>query len=164
MKWNLIPGTKNYYATKSGLIKSEIKGRIKYLTQWADAKGYLRVKIVLNEKATSIAVHRLVALAFLPNPENKPQINHKNGIKTDNYLENLEWSTCAENVKHAWLTGLSKPTKGENHSTSKLNENKVYAIRIMYSLNKATLLELANIFKVNKSTIHAIIQNKNWKV
>lgn len=164
MKWKLIPGTDNYFATKSGLIRSEIRGRIRVLTKWIDFKGYSRVKVVINGKATSIGVHRLVALAYLPNPENKPQINHKNGIKSDNFVENLEWCTCAENVKHAWLTGLSLSTNGEKHPSSKLNDNQVYAIRVMYSLNKATLQELSEIFGVHKSTIHAIIKNKNWKV
>lgn len=163
MEWKLIPGTDNYFATKGGLIKSLMYGRHKLLTQWKDAKLYPRVKIVMNGKSTSMAVHRLVALTYLPNPENKPQVNHKNGIKSDNHVDNLEWNTCAENVKHAWLNGLSKSTSGENHPTSKLNDNKVYAIRIMYSLNKATLKELSEIFKVNKSTIHAIVQNRNWK-
>lgn len=164
MKWNLIPGTQSYYITKKGLVRSDINGRIKYLSKWSDAKGYIRVKITINNKATSVSVHRLVALTFLPNPENKPQVNHKNGIKTDNQVDNLEWCTCAENIKHAWRLGLNLATKGENHPTSKLNENKVYAIRVLYALNKATLKELAEIFNVHKSTIHSIVKNKNWSI
>lgn len=73
-----------------------------------DYKGYLRLE--LNKKA--YAVHRLVALTFIPNPKNKPQVNHKNGIKNDNTVTNLEWVTNKENSQHAWKILNRKPTYG----------------------------------------------------
>lgn len=63
-------------------------------------KGYLRIIVRENKKMHTVFVHKLVALAFIPNPENKPQINHKNGIRTDNRPENLEWCTLSENMYH----------------------------------------------------------------
>lgn len=77
--------------------------------------GYYRVGLVKNKKQTSYLVHRLVAKEFLVNPSNKPQINHINGLKGDNRLENLEWSTFSENQIHAYKMGLSKYV-GQNNT------------------------------------------------
>jgi len=74
--------------------------------------GYRKVLIKIDGKLKNYSVHRLVGMAFLPNPENKPEINHKNGIKTDNRVENLEWVTKSENQKHAIKTGLMTNPRG----------------------------------------------------
>lgn len=162
--WRLIPGTNNYYASKDGRIQSDTGKRLRILSQWEDSRGYMRVKVKFKGKSTSCSVHRLVALTFIPNPKNKPQVNHKNGNKKDNSVSNLEWNSCAENVKHSWETGLSTAQKGENHPNSTLNEKKVYAIRIMYSTDKFTINELASLFDTKKSTVHAVLKNRNWSI
>ena len=79
-----------------------------------------------------ITVHRLVAEFFIPNSDLKSQVNHINGIKTDNRIENLEWVTRSENMKHAFKIGLCN-TKGFNNPNSKLNEEKVNKIKILRS-------------------------------
>ena len=69
--------------------------------------GYNVICLSLNNKRATISVHQIVGIAFIPNPENKSQINHINGIKTDNRVENLEWATQKENIQHAYDTGLA---------------------------------------------------------
>lgn len=73
-----------------------------------DRKGYYAIMLRKNNKSIRYMSHRLVSAAFIPNPDNKPIVNHINGIKSDNRIENLEWVTLLENSAHAWKTGLFK--------------------------------------------------------
>ena len=109
--WKSIPDTNdNYQVSNLGNVRSrhnKYTHKIDYykpLNPYKTKKGYLSVKI--KEHRTSRPVHRLVAQAFIPNLENKPQVNHINGIKTDNRVENLEWCTNQENCIHAIKNGL----------------------------------------------------------
>lgn len=101
----MIKGFPDYYATDSGNIYSRNyrgTGRIKKLRYTTKSHcGYPCVGISNNKTIKSVYVHRIIAETFIPNPKNKPQINHKNGVKTDNRVENLEWVSAQENTLHS---------------------------------------------------------------
>lgn len=106
-----IPGYEGLYAiTEDGKVWSYPKycGCIchtgKWLTPFGDKGGYIRIGLRNNNKKYTYRLHRLIALTYIPNPENKPEVNHKNRIKTDNRIENLEWSTRKENMEHVAKT------------------------------------------------------------
>lgn len=80
-------------------------------TQSLDTRWYLYIRFYEKWKRKNILSHRIIAQAFIPNPENKPCVNHINWIKTDNRIENLEWCTHKENINHSWEMWLSKVTK-----------------------------------------------------
>jgi len=131
------------------------KGHILKPTYSAD--GYLQVSV----GNTTYKVHRWVAQTFLPNPENKPQVNHIDGVKDNNLVSNLEWCTPRENVIHSYKLGLAC-NKGERHPRSILDENKVKLIREMHS-EGTTIRGLALRFGVCYSTIHKVITGKHWE-
>lgn len=109
MKLELHHLAKNYTINPDGSIISigrNGNNGSRELTQFKDKSGYLRVSIWVENKSYQKLAHRLVAEKFIPNPENKPCVNHKDGIKTNNCVINLEWCTVSENTKHAYDTGL----------------------------------------------------------
>ena len=122
-------------------------------------QGYL--KTVVNGK--TVKIHRLVAIHFIPNPNNYPQINHKNGIKHDNTVENLEWCTSIENSKHALEIGLTKIQYGSETPNSKLTEKDVIEIRRLRDTTNMTNTEIGKLFGVNQPAIFKIIHRKTWK-
>lgn len=107
--WKAIEGTDGRYeVSNTGKVRSLSygnTGKPKELKPWNNG-GYDRVNLQAGGKKTNFLVHRLVATAFLPNPENKPEVNHKDGDKHNNSCDNLEWSTRKENLHHADTTGL----------------------------------------------------------
>ena len=91
-----------YYITNVGTIYTRKHGRIKKLKPELSKWGYYRIHLWKNKTMTHKSIHRLVAEAFISNPDNKCDVNHKNGIRTDNRVENLEWATRSENIWHSF--------------------------------------------------------------
>lgn len=136
--WKDVKGYEGLYQVSSlGRVKSlsrEVKGRgaskrfipERILKPNNNGHGYENVILSKNGKIKGKGVHRLVAEAFIPNPNNKKEVNHIDGIKDENYIENLEWVTRKENSRHAHENGFVKISKGANHYKSK----KVYSERL----------------------------------
>lgn len=117
-------------------------------------------------------IHRLVALTFIPNTENKPEVNHIDNNPLNNHVKNLEWCTRSENVRHSFATTVRKTNlgikidttnkkRGEKSSSSKLSDYNVEEIRTKYIPNIYSLSKLAKEYNVSKKLILLIIQNKH---
>lgn len=108
-EWREIHDYPDYEISIYGDVYSKKYGKI--LTPGVDTHGYYTVSLYRDGVSRDKRINRLVAEAFIPNPSNKPQVNHINGVKTNNHVTNLEWATCSENIKHAYDTGLRKTRK-----------------------------------------------------
>ena len=113
--WRKIEGFENYEVSNLGNVRSLKNKKVKILKLIKRETGYIFINLYKNKKIHHKSVHRLVASTFIPNPQNKSQVNHIDGDKTNNKVENLEWCTAKENSQHAWNTGLSKSLKGEKN-------------------------------------------------
>lgn len=139
----------DYYITDIGTIYTRRHGRIKKLKTELSKWGYYRIGLWKNSKIVHKSIHRLVAEAFIPNPENKCDVNHKNGIRTDNMVENLEWTTRSENIQHAYRVLGNQPNKpwsnkfGKDHNRSR----KVVQIK-----NGKTIAEFGGLLEAERET------------
>lgn len=151
----------NYLACTDGFIYSSNFNNTqkeKPLKGTGNGLGYLRV--VINKKYRY--VHRIIAESFIPNPFNKKTVNHINGIKSDNRVENLEWATYSENIIHGYELGLQKKRFGELSNLSKLTRSDIDEIFKM-RIDGFSQTFIAEKFKVNQSTITRILNKKTWK-
>lgn len=131
------------------------------------AKGYMRVgQYIGRENGVSkkkyYKVHRMVAETFIPNPNNLPQVNHINGIKTDNRVENLEWCNGSHNMVHAFNTGLHGGI-GEKHYMAKVSDDEVRYMREQYATGKYTIYQIAKVFNMNYHSCYNILKGKTRK-
>jgi hypothetical protein len=127
--WKDLPFASNLYmVSDTGKILSKNYNRTnkpKLLTNVVDSNGYLIVSLFYNKKAHVHKVHRLVCQTFLNNDNNYPIVNHKNGIKTDNNVNNLEWCTHKHNVNHSWENNLRTFTKKDKNRLLSANQKIV---------------------------------------
>lgn len=156
-----IPGHPRYSINKSGQIINNKNIKMKPCIIHG---GYLMIDSRHNGKRKGLLVHRAVALTFIPNPLNKPEVNHKDGDKSNNNDWNLEWATPKENMQHAFKNGFINK---EKHAKSSSKNGKTQraltyqdALLIRSSSQKRT--ELARSFNVKLSTIDRILQNKTY--
>ena len=140
----------NKYGLK---IKWEIKEKV--IANALSTDGYCVLGIWKNGVMKRTSQHRLVAEAFIPNPYNKPVVNHINGIKTDNRVENLEWCTHAENLNHAFETGLRIPKSYDKNARFHLTEQDFLNIKELYKTN--TVFNIAKNYKLKRIQVYQIL-------
>ena len=167
--WAVVNVCPIYEVSSCGKVRNSKTGKL--LSSYRNKQGYLYIKLQINKKQTHKAVHRLVAAAFVDNPENKPQVNHLDLNKSNNHYSNLEWATGRENSMHAIKNGAVNYRKRNPSSKYKyFNVKKL-------SLNGDLIEEFAGISKaaadtgINKHNIHAVIRGDRksaggflWKV
>jgi hypothetical protein len=149
-----------YQVSNLGRVKSIRRKKQIIMNPTVRNVGYCCLTFYKRDVKKMHDIHRLVCQTFLPNPYNKKTVNHINGIKTDNRLINLEWSTQKENVNHASLNGLRKD-KGEHNNFSKLTNEEVYKIKYLHK--DLTQVEIGKIYGVKQSTISSILLGQTWK-
>lgn len=155
---------KDYFVSNLGNIKREDY----QLKPFTNPDGYLFVNVytIKNEGGLvrgTIAVHRIVAAHFIPNPDNLPEVNHKTGDKTKNAVNDLEWCTRSYNVKHSFELGLSKPKVGSENPNSKLDEKLVHEICKLISEGKANVEIVRTLSNVTISDVSNIKNRSHWK-
>ncbi|XOQ12649.1 MAG: hypothetical protein ACFWTY_01360 [Shouchella clausii] len=170
-EWRNIKGFAGYQVSNQGRVRSvDIqyeyiqngkrvrrmrKGKV--LSPCNNGKGYMSVQLGRKKR---IYIHRLVAQAFIPNPLGLSVINHLNGIRHDNRVQNLEWTTQLENTHYKYVTGTMM--QGTSCHYSKLTDNDIPIIRTRIA-NGLTQREVAEEFGVTQTTISAIIRGEAWK-
>lgn len=142
----------DYEVTRDGTVINKFTGRI--VKPQINGTGYYRVSI----GGKLMFVHRLVASIYIANPDYKPQVNHKDGNKLNNNVENLEWVTNKENSLHALKNGWMRIE--EKHQFAKLNRKQVQFIK---SHDEMSRKELAELFNISPRTISDIRNGKTWK-
>lgn len=152
MTWKTISNYDNYSVNELGVIKNTKTNTVKKQTLTND--GYYRVSLFNNKGSKTFYVHRLVALTFIDNIDNYPVVNHKDGCKTNNIVDNLEWLSHSQNIRHSYNIGSSKARK-----SSKLSDKDI--IEIYFS--EGSYKKIANHFKVSITTVSDIKNRKKYR-
>lgn len=174
-EWRDIKGYEGLYQVSNfGRVKSfprhGTRSKEEYIMAGGkDYRGYPTVVLRKNNKGKTTKVHRLVAETFIPNPNNLPQVNHKSGLKNENYVSNLEWISASENMKHAYKTGLKKITDKQkkivsdyckNYRLIKVNQ---YSLDGKYIRTWKSIKEAGTTLNISCSKICECCKNKRNK-
>lgn len=154
-----IPGFTNYSISESGEIRNDTRGKPVKSTKRRD--GYRDVTLRVDKKRVRVMVHRLVAMTYLDNPSDKPQVNHKDNVRDNNHYTNLEWVTASENIRHAANQGRLNDTSGDNHGFATLTNEQVHEICSKMA-SGASLTKLAKEYGANLKTLSNIRTGKHW--
>jgi hypothetical protein len=170
-EWRNIPDFEGYQVSSLGKIRGidRLKRgrsglrltRGQEMKQILNKKGYPEVRLRKNGTHTRL-VHKLVSSAFLVKSEGCTQINHINGIKTDNSVINLEWVTQSENQKHAYKLGLQPSRAGESNNRATITDKDVTKLKLLYNSGKTTK-EVSELLGVNLSIVRQIIYGQSWR-
>ena len=151
--WRPIKGFENYMVSNLGRVKSLYHGKEKILKP-INNSGYLMVNLYKNGKRKKYLIHRLVAIAFIPNTDNKTEVDHINTIRTDNRVENLRWVTSKENSNNELSKkNYSKSNKGRKYSeeTKDKKRKKIYCIELDKVFN--SIKEASEELNISKGSI-----------
>ena len=151
----------SYEASDDGQIRRV--GSSIILKPWTDPNGYLHVKLHRHGDKKTILLHRLISKTFLGHRRKGQEVNHKNGVKSDNNRSNLEYCSHSRNMKHAYRTGLiTRTRRGEGSPGSKLKSKDIYTIRLMKKSKRYTMRSIGNHFGVTLDTIYSVIKKRSW--
>lgn len=162
--WIKLDEYPGYKFSNKGRVISYKSDKPKFIAESSNYNnGYISLSLQdKNKKTKCFLKHRFIAKLFLPNPHNKPDINHIDGDKSNNSVDNLEWVTKSENTQHAVDNGFLK-VRGENNHGSLLTEEKVRNIRNEFIPRKVTIKYLAKKYGVKPVTISSVIHRTSWK-
>ncbi|PTK22497.1 NUMOD4 domain-containing protein [Staphylococcus hominis] len=176
-EWKDVEGFPNYMISNCGRLYSKTHVTVfedgrrrkfegQFIKIYKSKNGYSIARLSHKGVKKTKYIHRLVANHFIEKNSGKNEINHKDGNKSNNKIENLEWCTSKENKVHGWQNKLYKPhnnMRGTKHGNCKMSEKQVLEIRKLYDEKKKTLKELSLLFNAPHSTIQKIVYRKTWK-
>ena len=166
--WRDVVGYEGIYSVSNiGRVRRDKKANGatvgKILKAHLNIDGYPTISLVKYKLGKNTRVHKLVAGAFIGIRPDDLVVNHIDGVKANNNVNNLEYVTRSENIRHAIRLGLKKPSVGESQGLSKLKEKDVIEIRRLHKLGNIVHSELAKVFNVSYSAISQVLSRKTWK-
>jgi hypothetical protein len=160
--WKQIKDFEDYKISNLGTVISYKNNKPKILKLADSGRGYKSVWLCSQDKSKRYTIHRLVAAHFIENPQLLPEVNHIDGDKNNNSVNNLEWVSGYDNLKHARdVLGINK--KGTNHHAAKLTEQDVINIINLYKTGNYTQKQIAEIYNVGSRNVQKITSRTRWK-